>query len=243
MRRRTVATVVAGLTVGATVLLTEVAVPTVAESRVRDQLAPFASVTSVEISTSPAVMLMFGRVDSAAIRLSSATLDAKTLDPEMLDRASTVEVLDAQVDRLRAGPLDARSVVLKKRGPALEASARLDVDQIESLVPGARLKVEDEKVLLELPELPLPLSMPGPLQLQIDVEEGDVVARPRRRLRPAADATPARPPPAVGHPLAQPHRRWAGRPHRQSHRHGTVIAVPARLEQRHSLRSRFPVVR
>lgn len=177
MRRRRVAAG-AALTLALAVIGTELALPSFAEKKVRDELATVGAVTDVEVSSSPAVMMLFGGVESAAVRLSSATVDGDTVDPGMLDRAGAVDELDVRIETLRAGPFDAESVVLRKRGEDLDASATLDVDQIESLVPGARLVVRDGDLLLRLSDLPLPLPMPGPIRLQIGVEDGTVVARP-----------------------------------------------------------------
>lgn len=177
-RRRTLAATLAALTLALAAVTTELALPSVAESRMRDQLASFGSVTSVEVSTSPAVMMLFGGMERAAVQMSSATLDAGAIDPDLLSKAGDVEVLEARIDALHAGPFDVESVVLDKRGQALDASATLDVDQVESLVPGAELRVEKGMLLLDLSDLQLPLPLPGPLQLQIGLEDGTVVARP-----------------------------------------------------------------
>lgn len=176
MRRRRVAAGAAlALTLAA--ITTELALPSVAENRVRDELATVGAVTDVEISGFPAVALLWGGVESAAVRMSSATLDAGAME-KMLDRVGDVEAIDAEIDALQAGPFDVESVVVKKRGDSLDASATLDVAQVESLVPGAQLTVEDGKMLLSLKDLPLPLPLPGPIQLQIGLDDGMVVARP-----------------------------------------------------------------
>lgn len=188
MRRHRVAAA-AALTLALTALATEVALPSVAEKRVRDELATVGTVTDVEISSSPAVKMLFSGVDKAVVRMSAATLDADDLEPDMLlDRARDVEVLDVTIDLLRAGPLHAESVAVTKDGSELAARATVDVDQIQRLVPGARLTVEGGDLLLSVAELPLPLPLPGPVQLQIGLEDGAVVARP---LGPLAALMPA----------------------------------------------------
>lgn len=176
MRRRSVAAG-AALALTLVAITTEVALPSFAENRVRDELATMGAVTNVEISGFPAVALLFGSVENAAIRMSSATMDADTME-KMTERIGDVEALDAEIDTLQAGPFDVESVVVKKRGDSLDASATLDVDQIESLVPGAQLTVEGGKMLLSLKDLPLPLPLPGPIQLQIGLDNGMVVAQP-----------------------------------------------------------------
>jgi len=177
MTRRTLFAV-ATLTLALAAITSELALPSVAESRMRDQLASFGSVTSVEVSTSPALKMLFGGVERADVQMSSATLDIDAMDPDLLSKAGDVEVLEARIDALRAGPLDVESVVLDKRGQVLDASATLDVDQVESLVPGAELRAEKGVLLLDLSGLQLPLPLPGPIQLQVALEDGKVVARP-----------------------------------------------------------------
>lgn len=117
MRRRTLAAG-AALTLTLAAITTELALPSLAENRVRHELATLGTVTDLKVSASPAVMLLFGAVDSVAIRMSSATLDASAMDPKLLHRANDVDALDAQIDTLWAGPFNAESVVLKKRGQA-----------------------------------------------------------------------------------------------------------------------------
>lgn len=177
MTRRTIAAA-AALTLTLAAIITELALPSIAENRMRDELASIGSVTSVDVSTSPALMMLFGDVERAAVEMSSATLDPSVMDADLLSKAGDVEVLKARIDTLRAGPFDAESVALDKRGQALDASATLDVDQVESLVPGAELKVENGMLLLDLSKMGLPLPLPGPVQLEIALEEGKVVARP-----------------------------------------------------------------
>lgn len=176
MRRRRVAAG-AALTLLLAAFATEVALPALAENRVRDELATVGSVTEVEISGFPAVALLFGHVQDAAIHMSSATMDADTLE-KMAERMGDVQRLDAEIDALRAGPFAVESVVVKKRGQSLDASATVDVAQVESLVPGAELTVEDGAMLLSLEDLPLPLPFPGPMQFRIGLDGGTVVAQP-----------------------------------------------------------------
>lgn len=177
MTPRTMAAAVA-ITLTLAAITTELALPSIAENRMRDQLASIGSVTTLRVSTSPALKMLLGDVEHAAVEMSSATLDPSVMDADLLSEAGDVEVLKARIDTLRAGPFDAESVTLDKRGQALDASATLDVDQVESLMPGAELKVEKGMLLLDLSKMGLPLPLPGPVQLEIALEEGKVVARP-----------------------------------------------------------------
>ncbi|HEY0951090.1 LmeA family phospholipid-binding protein [Nocardioides sp.] len=157
---------------------TEVGLPPLAESRVRDRLDALGQVTDVEVSSRPAVKLLAGQVDQAVVRMSSATLDTAGLDPELLTKAERVDTLQARVDTLRAGPLDIDGVLLDKRGDRLDASAHVDLEQLRELLPGADLNVSHGNLVLELARLPIPIPLPGPLRLRIDAEDGRVVARP-----------------------------------------------------------------
>lgn len=175
MQRRTTAAG-AALTLAVTALASQLAIPPIAESRLRGRLESFGSVTSVKVSSTPAAMLLLGKVDDLAVRMSAATIPADALDPDTLERARGVKDLDARLDELQAGPLRVDSVVLEKHGSALHASASLDVDQLESVLPGAHLTADDGTIVLELADVPLPL--PGPIHIQLGVEHGGVVARP-----------------------------------------------------------------
>jgi hypothetical protein len=159
-----------------TALASQLAIPPIAESRLRGHLESFGSVTSVKVSSAPAAMLLLGKVDRLAVRMSAATLTADAVDPDTLARARGVKDLDARIDELRVGPLRVDSVVVEKHGSALDASASLDVDQLESALPGAHLTTDDGAIVLELADVPLPL--PGPIRIQLAVEDGSVVARP-----------------------------------------------------------------
>jgi len=176
MRRRIL--VVLALLTLLTAAGTEVGLPPLAESRVRDRLDTLGQVTDVRVSSMPAVKLLAGQVDEAVVRMSSATLDTASMDSELLTKAERVETLQARIDTLRAGPLDIDGVLLDKRGDLLDASARVDLDQIEQLLPGADLKVNHGDLVLELGRLPIPIPLPGPLRLQISAEDGRVVANP-----------------------------------------------------------------
>lgn len=175
MQRKTAAAG-AALTLAVTALASQLAIPPIAESRLRGHLESLGSVTSVKVSSTPAAMLLLGKVDHLAVRMSAATITADSVDPDTLERARGVKDLDARVGELRAGPLRVESVVVEKHGSALDASASLDVDQLQSVLPGAHLTTDDGAIVLELADLPLPL--PGPIRIQLGVEDGSVVARP-----------------------------------------------------------------
>lgn len=187
MRRRLAAAAAATLAVAA--LASQLVIPSVAEDRLRDRLATVGAVSNVDVSATPAVKMLFGSVDRAAVEMYDASLDgAADLDPEMIARLDGVQEVDARIDRLRAGPIDVDEVRLIKDGDSLEASGDLDLNALKGLIPGVKVSVKGGSILLDLSESGLPL--PFPVQLEIVAEDGAVVARP---LGAAAAMLPAQP--------------------------------------------------
>ncbi|MDI6909208.1 hypothetical protein [Nocardioides sp.] len=187
MRRRLAAAAAATLAVAA--LASQLVIPSVAEDRLRDRLATVGAVSNVDVSATPAVKMLFGSVDRAAVEMYDVSLDgAADLDPEMIARLDGVQEVDARIDRLRAGPIDVDEVRLIKDGDSLEASGDLDLNALKGLIPGVKVSVKGGSILLDLSESGLPL--PFPVQLEIVAEDGAVVARP---LGAAAAMLPAQP--------------------------------------------------
>lgn len=190
MRTRRLLTAGTAATLLVAAAATELALPSMAENRLRDELASVGSVTSVDVSTSPGLELLFGSMDRATVEMSSASLHENGLGEDMLTKAEGVAVLEAQIDVLHAGPIDVEAVQLDKKGDSLAVTGRLDVDAAESFMPGAELQVDEGRMIVDLSGLSLPLPLPGPLQLEIVAEDGKLVARP---LGAAAALLPAQP--------------------------------------------------
>lgn len=170
-------------------LATQLLIPSVAEDRLRDKLATVGAVSSVDVSATPAVKMLFGSVDRAAVEMYDASLDgAADLDPEMIAKLDGVQEVDARIDRLSAGPIDVDEVRLVKDGDNLEASGDMDLSAIKGLIPGVKVSVKGGSILLDLSSSGLPL--PFPVQLEIVAEDGAVVARP---LGAAAAMLPPQP--------------------------------------------------
>lgn len=187
MRRRVLAAA-AGAAVTTAAVATQVLLPSLAEDRLRGELETMGSVSSVEVSATPAVKTLFGAVDSVRVVMSEATLD-QGVDPEIVAKADEVDALDARVDRVRAGPVDLAGVRLAKQGERLDASGSLSVDQLEELVPGAKVRVDrDGTILLDLSSEGS--SLPFPVSFRLEAEDGAVVARPQGQM---AGMLPAQP--------------------------------------------------
>lgn len=187
MRRRLAAAAAATLALAA--LASQLLIPSVAEDRLRDKLATVGAVSSVDVSATPAVKMLFGSVDRAAVEMYDASLDgASDLDPDMLAKLDGVQEVDAEIGRLSAGPIDVDEVRLVKDGDSLEASGDMDLSAIKGLIPGVKVSVKGGSILLDLSSSGLPL--PFPVQLEIVAEDGAVVARP---LGAAAAMLPPQP--------------------------------------------------
>lgn len=187
MRRRLAAAAVATLALVA--LASQLVIPSVAEDRLRDKLASVGAVSSVDVSATPAVKMLFGSVDRAAVEMYDASLDgAGEMDPEMISKLDGVQEVDARIDRLRAGPIDVDEVRLVKDGDNLEASGDMDLSALKQLIPGVKVSVKGGSILLDLSSSGLPI--PFPVQLEIVAEDGAIVARP---LGAAAAMLPPQP--------------------------------------------------
>lgn len=132
--------------------LAQLVLPGIAERRVRDELEAVGGVSEVEISSFPAVKLLFGEVDSIAARLG----DSQSSDQEVADliaRADGVDRLRVSADRIRISGLRLTGARLAKDGDQLRAGASLsERDLIAFLPPGTELESiasDDGELLLE----------------------------------------------------------------------------------------------
>jgi hypothetical protein len=184
-RARVLLAVVAA--VAALAVATQLALPAFAEQRLRDRLADVGEVTRVDLTARPAVKLLGGRVDRAVIALESADLQAAaehagdekagSATARVLDRVRHVDELRATADELRAGPLRAERVQVAKKGAAIRLTGALPLADLQRALPGVTVRVENSTPVLEITSSQLPL--PGPLQIELAVVDGGVVARAR----------------------------------------------------------------
>lgn len=107
----------------------QLALPELAEDRLRSELSETGEVTSVQVSAFPALKLLFEKADSVRVRMSSASVGVGDLGDRLAstDRAGEV---DFEVAELSLGPLAIRDVSLMKDGDALEGSASLMTDSL-----------------------------------------------------------------------------------------------------------------
>jgi hypothetical protein len=124
------------LALGVAVLLvaSQLALPRLAESRLRHELAPVGDVATVHVSAWPALKLLIQRADSVDVRMRSATVGGGDL-ADRLAGTDRTHSLDARVDELRLGPLVLRDAALVKEGDALRGSASLTQADLQAALP------------------------------------------------------------------------------------------------------------
>ena len=110
--------------VAAVLVASQVLLPILAESQVRDELRGAGDVTSVEVHAFPALKLLGKRADSVRVRLRSATIGTGDLGDRLASTRRT-DRLDLSIGVFTLGPLQAHDVTLRKRGDVLTGSASL----------------------------------------------------------------------------------------------------------------------
>lgn len=114
----------------------QLALPPLAEQRLRAQLARTGSVERVEVHAVPAVKLLWGRADRTVIRMRESTAGQQRL-ADLLAQSSATTRLDASVATLHIGPLTMRDALLRKRGDQLTGESSVtDADLRAALPPG-----------------------------------------------------------------------------------------------------------
>lgn len=131
--------------VACVLVASQLALPSLAERRVRSELAAFGDVTSVEVSAFPALKLLFQRADSVRVRMSRAEVGTGDLADQLVSTERTGE-LDFTVDSLSVGPLEVRDVTLRKDGDELIGSAALTDDLPLDLRP---VSTDGDALILE----------------------------------------------------------------------------------------------
>jgi hypothetical protein len=124
----------AAVFVAALLFASQVFLPRLAESRVRDELASTGHVTSVEVHAFPALKLLFEKADSVTVRMSSASLGTGDIG-ERLASTRRTDKLSVSVDTFRLGPLKLRDVSLHKAGSRLTGEASLTQADLSAALP------------------------------------------------------------------------------------------------------------
>ena len=129
----TVAAAVAGLIV-VVLVVAQLALPSVAARRLRDELSAHGHVTSVSVSAFPAVKLLWNRADSVTIRMSELHSDVP-LSGDLLSRSHDTGKLDVQIATATVGPLAAHDVHVVERNGHLDTHASVSDAELRAALP------------------------------------------------------------------------------------------------------------
>lgn len=124
----------AAVLVLALLVLSQVALPVLAEDRLRTELAETGTVTSVHVSAFPALKLLFEKADSVRVRMSSASVGVGDLGDRLASTGRAGEV-DFEVAELSLGPLAIRDVSLAKDGDDLVGTASITSADLAAALP------------------------------------------------------------------------------------------------------------
>jgi len=114
----------------------QLALPGIAENRIRDRLAKDGHVESVRVSAFPAIKLLWGKADRVTVRMASLRANVGRLG-DLLGRTADAGRVDGTARELDVLTLRLRDARLRKRGNRLEGEATVtDADLRGALPPG-----------------------------------------------------------------------------------------------------------
>jgi hypothetical protein len=134
VRRWAVAAAVVAAAVVVLLGIAQLALPAIAEHRLRDRLARTGKVERVEIHAFPALKLLWDRADDVTVRMRSARPGPGRL-ADLLAQTADTHDLDARVARLRVLTLQVRDVQLRKRGSRLTGMASVTGAALRAALP------------------------------------------------------------------------------------------------------------
>jgi hypothetical protein len=128
---------VALATVGGLILLivaAQVALPRIAEHRLRDRLERSGTVERVEISAFPAVKLLWHRADDVTVRMGRLRTGSGNF-ADLLASTGDTDDLDASAEEQRILTLRLHDSRLRKRGDELTLSSTVDDADLQAALP------------------------------------------------------------------------------------------------------------
>jgi hypothetical protein len=131
--RRLIALAVAGVVL-VVLIVAQLVLPGIAESRLRDQLSKSGTVLSVKVSAFPAIELLWGQADRVVIRMGRYQAGASEIG-NRLDGAGSVGTLDASAQEFDSGALTLRDARLRKQGSELIGTATVAEADLRAAVP------------------------------------------------------------------------------------------------------------
>jgi LmeA-like phospholipid-binding len=131
--RRILVLATAGVVLVALVVA-QLALPGIAEQRLRDRLNRSGDVLSVEVHAFPAIKLLWHHADRVVVRIGRYRSAAGTLGG-LLDETGGVGSLDASATEVDAGLLTLRDASLRKRGDRFTGTARVTEADLRTALP------------------------------------------------------------------------------------------------------------
>lgn len=157
----------------------QLVLPGIAERRVRDELEAVGTVSNVEVSSLPAVKLLFGEIDSLAARVGASESSDQEL-ADLIARAEDIDRLRVSAESIRVSGLELTDARLAKDGERLTAEASLsERDLITLLPPGTEIRSivsRGGELLLEGTFTVVGVELSGPAR--VAPQDGAIVLTP-----------------------------------------------------------------
>ncbi len=160
-------------------VVAQLVLPGIAERRVEAELEAVGTASDVEVSSFPAVKLLFGEIDSLAARLG----DSKSTQGELADliaRAQSVDRLRVSAESIRISGLALTDARLAKDGEQLTAEASLSKRDLIALLPAGTevrsIASQDGELLLEGSFAAFGVELSGPAR--VAAQDGAIVLTP-----------------------------------------------------------------
>lgn len=129
----------------ALLVIAQIALPRIAASKISSRVGRYGKVQSVSVSAWPAVKLLWGEVDSVKVRAGSISLSTSQA-AKLLWEAHGVNRMDLSAESVKVGSLRVEDAVLRKRGSAMEATARTGEADVRAALPeGLEVKLLDSR--------------------------------------------------------------------------------------------------
>jgi hypothetical protein len=132
--RRIIAIAIAAGAILALLVIAQLALPSIAENRLHDQLAKRGDVIEVKVSAFPAIQLLWHHADSVTVRMGTYRADAGQIGSQ-LGQARDAGTIDASAATVDSGLLTVHDATLHKRGNQLIGTARIDESDLVKAVP------------------------------------------------------------------------------------------------------------
>lgn len=179
-KRWGVAVAVAATVVVLVLLLSQLVLPSVAQTRIRESLEPWATDVTVSVEATPAVELLAGKADRVTIHADHLDTAGGSGVSQLLARASAASEVTATIGTMQTGPLVLRDVNFSKDGSAFTAAARLtDQALAAALPPGISVAVSSAgQNGLDLEIKPELLGASVRVEASVAAQEGKIVVSP-----------------------------------------------------------------